>query len=170
MLMARLSGVADMIARMHRRLFASLALAIGLPVAHAHEYGLGSLVIDHPWTRPTVAGQSVGGGYLGIHNRGSAADRLLGGTSSAAAKVEVHEMRMEGDVMRMREVGGLALPAGGRVKLEPGGLHLMLVGLKAPLKVGDKVPLTLRFEKAGQIEVMLHVEHSPTAAPADHKH
>jgi copper(I)-binding protein len=172
MLIARLSGVADMIPRMHRRLFVSLAaaLTLGVPAAHAHEYSLGPLLIEHPWTRPTVPGQGTGGGYLGLHNRGSAADRLLGASSSAASRVEVHEMRMEGDVMRMREIGTLALPAGGRIKLEPGGLHLMLFGLKAPLKLGDKLPLTLRFEKAGRVDVMLHVESGPAAAPADHKH
>ncbi|MDP1690930.1 MAG: copper chaperone PCu(A)C [Burkholderiaceae bacterium] len=143
-------------------LFAAMAAA-------AHDYQLGPLTIDHPWARPTLPGQMVGGAYLGIRNGGVAGDRLLG-ASMAAAKVEVHEMRMEGDVMRMREIGTLDLPAGKTLTLAPGGLHLMLMGLKAPLKIGDKLPLKLRFEKAGEIEVLLQVENKPAAGADIHKH
>ena len=156
----------------HRR-FVVLAVATLLTAtaAAAHEFQLGPLKIDHPWARPTLPGQSAGGAYLSVHNGGSAPDRLLGGSTPGAKRVEVHEMRMEGDVMRMREMPALDLPAGKLVQLAPGGLHLMLFGLKAPLKLGDKLPLKLRFEKAGEIDVVLHVENKP-AAPADtaHKH
>lgn len=138
------------------------------PVA-AHEYELGPLKIDHPWARATLPGQSVGGAYLSVHNRGSAPDRLLGASTPAAALVEVHEMRMEGDLMRMRELPALDLPAGKQVKLSPGGLHLMLMELKRPLKVGDRLALRLRFEKAGEVELTLHVEN-PVASPDPHKH
>jgi periplasmic copper chaperone A len=147
-----------------------LALAGALSAAAAHEFKLGALEIGHPWARPTLPGQSTGGAYLSVHNSGSTPDRLLGGSTPAALRVEVHEMRMDGDVMRMREMAALDLPAGKRVALAPGGLHLMLTGLKAPLKVGDKLPLKLRFEKAGEIEVMLHVESKPAAAADAHKH
>ena len=113
---------------------------------------------------------SAGGGFLSVQNSGSKADRLLGGSTPAAAAVEVHEMRMEGDVMRMREIKALELPAGKRVTLAPGGFHLMLVGLKAPLKVGDKVPVKLRFETAGEIDVVLQVANKPAPAGEMHKH
>jgi len=148
---------------MERRLLLALASACCLAAlpASAREFQLGALKIDHPWARPTVPGQSTGGGYLSVHNTGNTPDRLLGGSTPAAARVEVHEMRMEGDVMRMREIKALDLPAGQTVTLEPGHLHLMLMGLKAPLKVGDKLPLRLRFEKAGEIDVMLQVQTNP---------
>jgi periplasmic copper chaperone A len=159
-----------MIPAMNFRTLPALALACAMSTAVAHDYKLGALSIEHPWARPTLPGQGVGGAYLGIHNRGSAPDRLLG-ASMPAAMVEVHEMRMEGEVMRMREIGALDLPAGKSVTLSPGGLHLMLMGLKAPLKLGDKPVLKLRFEKAGEIEVLLHVENKPApAADAAHKH
>jgi len=153
-----------------RFLFLALAALLTASAAKAHEFQLGALKIGHPWARPTLPGQGAGGAYLRVTNNGGVPDRLLGGSAPAAAQVEIHEMRMEGDVMRMREMAALELPAGKVVTLAPGGLHLMLTGLKAPLKLGDKLPLKLRFEKAGEIEVMLHVEQQP-AAPADaHKH
>jgi copper(I)-binding protein len=154
-----------------RLLFLALAALLAANAVNAHEFQLGSLKIDHPWARPTLPGQAAGGAYLSVSNNGNVPDRLLGGSSPAAARVEVHEMRMEGDVMRMREMAVLELPAGKMVTLAPGGLHLMLMGLKAPLKLGDKLPLKLRFEKAGEIDVMLHVENKPaTAADTAHKH
>ena len=154
-----------------RFLILALATLLTATAAPAHEFQLGSLKIGHPWARPTLPGQSAGGAYLSVANTGVAPDRLLGGSSPAAERVEVHEMRMDGDVMRMRELPALELPAGKTVPLAPGGLHLMLNGLKAPLKLGDKLPLKLRFEKAGEIEVLLHVENQPaTAADTAHKH
>ena len=154
-----------------RILILALAALLTATAAPAHEFQLGSLKIGHPWARPTLPGQSAGGAYLSVTNNGGAPDRLLGGSSPAAAGVEVHEMRMEGDVMRMREMQGLELPAGKTVTLAPGGLHLMLTGLKAPLKLGDKLALKLRFEKAGEVEVTVNVEDKPTApAQAAHKH
>lgn len=154
----------------HRFLMAlASACTMALAPALANDYRLGPLVVDHPWARPTLPGQRAGGGYLSIHNTGTTADRLLGGSMPGAAAVEVHEMRMDGDVMRMRELKALDIPAGRLVKLEPGGLHLMLTGLKAPLKIGDKLPLELRFEKAGAIAVVLHVQSKPAPAADAHK-
>lgn len=140
--------------------------------ALAHDYTLGALKIGHPWARATVAGQRAGGAYLSIHNSGASADRLVSARMSGAASVEVHEMRMDANhVMRMREIGTLDVPAGATVNLEPGGYHFMLMGLKAPLNAGDKLPLVLRFEKAGEVEVVLHVEDKPAAPAAGaHKH
>lgn len=114
--------------------------------------------VEQVWARPTVAGQHGGGGFVTLTSAGG--DRLLGGRTPAAQRVELHTMKMEGDVMRMREVGTIELPPGQTVKLEPGGLHLMFMGLKAPLKAGDTVPLVLRFEKAGEQTVEMKVSAS----------
>ncbi len=124
--------------------------------ATAHEFTLGSLTIGHPYARPTVPGQAVGGGFMSVANKGPD-DRLLSATSSVAKSVELHTMSMDGDVMRMRQVDDIALPAGKTVDLKPGAFHLMFMGLKAPLKAGDKLPVTLKFAKAGQIEVTFNV-------------
>jgi copper(I)-binding protein len=112
--------------------------------------------IEQPWARPTVEGQMAGGAFLKIQNVGGA-DRLLSASSSAAAMVQLHTMSVEGNVMKMREVETIELPAGKTVELKPGGLHIMLMGLKAPLKAGSGVPLTLKFEKAGAVTVNLTV-------------
>jgi periplasmic copper chaperone A len=137
--------------------------------AQAHDYKLGTLEIGHPWARATPPTAPAGGGYLTITNTGTAPDRLVGIKSPAAATIQVHEMKMEGNVMRMREVeGGLEIPAGATVTLAPGGVHLMMMGLKAPLKQGERVPLTLVFEKAGSIDVELAVA-AMGATPA-HEH
>ena len=161
-----------MIPAMKRRWLLALVTACGLAAlpAAAHGYQHGALKIDHPWARPTLPGQRTGAGYLSIHNTGSTADRLLGGSTPAAAAVEVHEMRMDGDVMRMRELKTLELPPGKPVTLAPGGLHLMLTGLKAPLKIGDKLSVKLRFEKAGEVELVFQVENPPAPAADAHKH
>lgn len=129
------------------------------------------------WARPTVAGQPVGGAYLRLQNTGGAADRLLGASTSVAERVELHSMQMSGDVMRMRQVDAIELPAGATVDLAPGGLHLMLMGLKAPLRAGERLPLVLRFEKSGEVKTELVVGNRGTGAAAsmpahghDHKH
>ena len=130
---------------------ALLALAaICAGPASAQQVKIGDLVLDHAWARATPGGAKVGGGYLTIENKGATLDKLIGGSSPAAGKVEVHEMAMNNGVMTMREVkGGLSIPPGQSVTLAPGGYHIMLMELKAPLKKGDKVPVTLAFEKAG---------------------
>jgi copper(I)-binding protein len=128
------------------------------------------LQIEKPWARATVPGAAVGGGYLTIRNNGAASDRLIGAASPAAARVEMHTMAMEKDVMRMREVKGVDVPAKGAVQFKPGGYHLMLIDLKAPLRQGDKVPVTLRFEKAGEVRTELSVEPQASAAGHSMKH
>ena len=129
-------------------------LAAGVP---AHEYKVGNISIGHPYARPTAPAQPTGGGYLTLTSKGSA-DRLVSASTTFAEAVQLHSMRMEGDVMRMREVPSIELPADTMVELKPGGLHLMFVGLKAPLKVGQSYPLKLKFEKAGEVTVEVHVE------------
>lgn len=147
-----------------------LAAAMAAPGVNAQASPPAVLKIEQPWARPTVAGQHAGGAYLTLRNDAATPDRLLGGSTPVAERVEVHEMRMDGNVMRMRELAALEVPAGKPTKLEPGGMHLMLMGLKAPLKAGDKVPLKLRFEKAGEIETVLVVQTRPAAATDAHKH
>ena len=151
---------------------AGLVLAVAALSASptlAHDYQLGAIAIGHPFSRATSAGQAVGGGFLKLNN-GGGADKLVSASTPAAASVELHTMRMEGDVMRMRQLDAIELPAGQTVELKPGGLHLMLMGLKAPLKAGDMVPLTLKFEKAGEVTVQLKVEAPGGGKPEAHKH
>jgi periplasmic copper chaperone A len=152
-------------------------LAAATTFANAHGYDAGDLRIGHPWARPTVPGQGVGGGYLKLTNKGTSADKLVSAKVDAgvAQRVELHSMRMDGNMMRMQEVAAIEVPAGQTVELAPGGLHLMLMGLKAPLKAGDSFPMTLRFEKAGEVKVDVKVElpkDGAAAKPAahDHKH
>lgn len=139
------------------RLAAGLCFALAATLAQGHEFKLGSITIGHPYARATVAGQPTGAGYLKLVNQGPA-DRLLAATTPAAAEVQLHSMSMQGDVMRMRQIDAIELPAAQTVELKPGGLHLMLTGLKAPLAAGDRIPLTLRFEKAGEVVVTVNVE------------
>lgn len=108
--------------------------------------------VEKAWARPTVAGQAGGGGFLTISG-GAAADRLLSASAGIAKAVEIHKMEMDGNVMRMRPVDAIDVPAGGTVELKPGGLHIMFVGLNKTLKAGDRFPLTLKFEKAGEQKV-----------------
>jgi len=120
-------------------------------------------------SRATPPAAKVGAGYLALVNGGTAADRLVAASSPAAGRVEIHEMRMDGNVMRMRELAqGLALPPGATVELKPGGFHLMFMELKAPLAVGANVPVTLVFERAGKVEIELKVEPATTRAPQPH--
>ncbi|MBU7579910.1 MAG: copper chaperone PCu(A)C [Porphyrobacter sp.] len=125
------------------------------------------VAIAHPWSRETAEGQNAGGAFMTIANTGTAADRLTGGSSPVAGRVEIHTVTMENDVMRMRQLeDGLEVPAGGEVTLKPGSFHVMLMDLKQPLKAGDKVPLTLTFKGAGPIETELEVRPAGAIAPS----
>jgi copper(I)-binding protein len=111
----------------------------------------------------------VAGGFLSISNTGSADDTLIAATSPFAGDVQLHEMKMEGDVMKMQELpAGIPVPAGQTVMLKPGGLHLMFMQLKQPLVEGTQVPVTLTFEKAGTVELLLDVGGAAAKAPAMH--
>lgn len=136
-----------------------IATVLCLLGAHvqAQDYTLGSLTITHPWARATPPGAAAGGGFMQIVNGGKA-DRLVAATADVAQTVELHEMAMDGNVMRMRKLeNGIPLPAGGRAELKPGGLHVMFIDLKAPLREGEHFPLRLRFEKGGEITVQVEV-------------
>jgi periplasmic copper chaperone A len=146
---------------------ATLAALLALGPACADEVKAGDLVISQAWTRATPNGAKIGGGYVTIENKGSAPDRLIGGSADVAGKVEVHEMSMVGGVMKMRPVEkGLTIDPGKTVKLAPGGYHLMMMDLKSQLKQGDKVPVTLEFEKAGKVTVSFDVAGVGAQGPA----
>ncbi|MGY8664877.1 copper chaperone PCu(A)C [Bradyrhizobium sp. UFLA05-109] len=141
------------------------ALAFGTP-GRADDVKAGDLVITQAWSRATPGGAKVAGGYLTIENKGIAPDRLISVSAEIAGKIEVHEMAMDNGVMKMRPLDkGLAIEPGKTVKLAPGGYHLMMQELKGPLKQGDKVPVTLQFEKAGKIAVTLDVQAVGAPAP-----
>lgn len=145
-----------------------LLLTLAPTIAFAHDYKLGVLEIGQPWTRATASTAPSGGGFLTITNRGATPDLLVSAKSPAAGLVQVHQMTIDGNVMRMRALEhGLEIPAGGTVRLAPGGIHLMMMNLKEPLKQGAKVPLTLVFERAGTIDIELDVE-GMGASHADH--
>jgi copper(I)-binding protein len=135
--------------------------------ALAEDVKAGDLVITQAWSRATPGGATIGGAYLTIENKGSTPDRLMGGSADVAGKVQVHEMTMDNGVMTMRSLDqGLAIDPGKTVKLAPGGYHLMMIDLKSPLKQGDKLPVTLEFEKAGKVNVSFDVEGVGAQAPA----
>jgi len=116
-----------------------------------------AIKVENAYTRATVPGQQVAGGFMKIENKGASVDQLLSASSPAAGEVQLHEMAMEGNVMKMRQVKDIAVPAGGAVELKPGGLHLMFMGLKGPFAAGETVPVKLKFAKAGELEVKMPV-------------
>jgi len=143
-------------------LFAS-ALALAAAGSHAQT----AVTVESPWARPTVQGQAAGGGFLRIVG-GPTSDKLVSASADIAGRVELHTMSMDGNVMRMRQVDSIDIPAGKTVELKPGGLHVMFMDIKTPLKTGASFPLTLKFEKAGDVKVNVAVQPGPPAA--EHKH
>lgn len=114
--------------------------------------------VHKPWSRATSTGAKVGASYLEIRNTGAQADRLLGASTAVAKRVEMHVTQHEGGVARMRQVQSFEIPAGGRVDLQPGGAHLMLVDIARPLAKGERFAMRLRFERAGEVEVQVEVQ------------
>jgi copper(I)-binding protein len=148
---------------------AALAFTMAAATAVAQDYTAGPIRIETPWLRATPSGAKVAGGYMKLHNTGSEPDRLVGGSIPVAGAFEVHEMHMQGNMMMMRELpGGLVLPPGQTVELKPGSYHIMLTGLKQPLKAGDKIKGTLQFEKAGKVEVEYTVQGIGSQGPGEH--
>ena len=135
------------------------ALALLAPaVAFAHEYQAGGLTVAHPWARATPGGATIGAAYGEIKAKDGAADTLISASSPGAGRVEIHTHTMDDGVMKMRRIEKLPIPAGGSAVMKPSGDHIMLFDLKAPLKEGDVLPLTLVFEKAGSVNVEVTVE------------
>jgi copper(I)-binding protein len=138
-------------------IYAFTGITLGLSFStQAQEAKVGSIKVENAYTRATVPGQMAAGGFMKIENKGIA-DQLVSASSPVAGEVQLHEMAMDGNVMRMRQVKDIALPAGGALELKPGGLHLMFMNIKAPLAVGETVPVKLKFAKAGEVEVKMPV-------------
>ncbi len=152
-----------MIHRTALALFATLTV----PVT-AQDVRKGTIAVSRPWSRATAPRATVGAGFLTIRNTDTRADRLVSVSSPRAARVEIHTMSMNGGVMRMRPlVDGVPIPAGGETTLSPGGHHIMLIGLRTPLKPGERVDATLRFARAGAMAVRFVVGGAGDAMPAD---
>jgi copper(I)-binding protein len=134
-----------------RTLIAAAAAALTLS-AHAQT----APKVEAAWARPTVQGQAGGGGFLKITG-GSAGDRLVSASAGISKTVELHTMEMDGNIMRMRPIDAIDVPAGKTVELKPGGMHVMFIGLTQTLKNGASFPLTLKFEKAGEVKVDVKV-------------
>lgn len=148
------------------RIALALVATIAAPVS-AQGVRQMPITVAAPWSRATSPRATIGAGYLAIRNTGAQPDRLISATSPRAAKVEIHTMSMDDGIMRMRPLpGGLGVPARGQVILGPGGNHLMLIGLKAPLREGESVPATLRFARAGTIGVRFQVVGAGATGPA----
>lgn len=120
----------------------------------AGDYKAGDLKIGEPWTRVTPPGAAVAGGFMTITNTGKEADRLLGGSATISKRLELHEMTMDGGIMKMRELAkGLEIKPGQTVELKPGSFHVMFMELTTPPAIGTPVKGQLKFEKAGTVDV-----------------
>ena len=149
-------------------LAAVLLTLVGVTSAFAHGFQIGDLKIGHPYSRAMLPGAKVGGGYLKITNAG-ADDRLVSASSDRAASVQIHEMKMDGGIMEMRELkDGLAVPANSTVELKPGSFHLMFMNVAQPFKEGEMVKAKLVFEKAGSVDVEFAVGPANGEAKNDH--
>ena len=144
--------------------FAVLAAVLFSGAAIAHDYQVKSLRVSNPFARATPPGAKVAGAFMTIKNVGTDADRLVSASSPIAGLVEIHEMAMDGGMMKMRAIKGIDLKPGATVELQPGGYHVMLEDLKQPLKQGEQIPVTLTFEKAGVLEIKINVEAMGAAA------
>jgi len=145
---------------MFRELAAILAMVSMTGAVGAQPFAAGKLIIEHPWSRPTAAGMPVGVAYFSITNRGSVEDTLVAASTPVAASVEMHQSTISDGMARMRPLAQIAIGPGKTVKVEPGGIHLMLMDLKQPLIAGQRVPLTLEFRVAGKVTVQLAIEAS----------
>jgi copper(I)-binding protein len=122
----------------------------------------GDIAVEDPFARASAGPAKVGAVFMIVKNSGAAADALVAAESPVAARAELHTHIKDGDVMRMRQVSSIDVPAGGTVSLQPGGLHIMLIDLKEPLRQGETFPLTLTFAKAGTVAVYV-----PVKSPAE---
>jgi len=158
---------------------AALWVAVGLAAGAAFAQGAappapgaraGDLAVERAWSHASLRGVKNGAAFLVIANRGQAPDRLVGASSPLADKVELHTHLRDGDIMRMRQVPAIELKPGETLAMGPGGLHVMLLGLKQPLEAGGKLPLTLTFERAGRVEVMAAIEARGAGHHGGHQH
>lgn len=163
-----------------RRLLVALSVLLGISFAaqapaHAHEFKLGDLHIDHPWARATIGQVKNGAAYVTLANHSDRPDTLISVASPVAKRVEIHSNIMEDGVMKMRRLEGIEVNPGEPAVLAPGGMHIMLMGLHAPLVEGESFPLTLTFEQAGSVEVEVKIDKATAKDSSDddgqmHKH
>ena len=160
-----------MAATLRAGLVGAAVLLIG-GIADAETYSAGGLQIGNPWARATPKGATVGAGYLTITNKGTEADRLIGGSAAPAGRFEMHATVTENGVARMRQVRGLEIKPGETVEFRPGGMHVMFMGLKQPLTQGQTVKGTLVFEKAGTVAIEFAVQAvgAPAGGQGAHGH
>lgn len=151
---------------MQKTLIIIALLLTSLLPAYAHEEKSEQLVISHPWSRATAASQKVGAVFMEVRTRTGHADRLINAATPDAETVEIHTHMRTGDVMRMRRIDGINIPAEGSATLEPGSMHLMLIGLKAPLFEETVFPMTLTFENAGTVDIEVIVEAAGAGKPS----
>ena len=151
-----------------KRICMVAALLAVAPAVPAQQAKVGEIRIEAAFARATPGGVKDGAAFMTLHNAGAQSDRLVAVKAANAARVQLHNHVMEGGVARMREVPGLDVPAGARVELKPGGYHLMMLGLKAPMKEGDSVPLELRFERSGSVVVNVPVKALGATARREH--
>lgn len=154
----RLASVSYRLSLLHYAVIALSLLFAPFAPAAADDGKVGDLMLETPWARATPGAAKNGAAFMMIHNHGSATDRLVAAASDVAARVELHTHINKDGVMQMREVAGIEVPAGGMAELKPGGFHVMMMGLKAPLKEGESFPLTLTFENAGSATVDVKIE------------
>jgi periplasmic copper chaperone A len=149
---------------------AAAAFMLASAGAQAQEYKLGDVTIEHPWARPTAGNTGLGAAYFVLKNGGAQPEVLKSVSSPGADIAQIHENINENGVMKMRPVEGLKIPPGGTVALEPGGYHVMLIGLKHDLEEGHSLPLKLTFAHAGSVDVEVKIEKKPEEAGGMHEH
>jgi copper(I)-binding protein len=159
----------DQIMTIHRRALAGIAALGAYALIHPLSAQPSGIVVEQPWARAALQG-GTGGGFLTLRNNGAQPDRLLSASTPLARTTEIHETVRDGEVMRMRPVAALDVPAGASVSLRPGGAHVMMMGLTEALRPGATVPLTLTFERAGAVQVRLAVQAAGASAPAAAHH
>lgn len=156
---------------MKAALFAAAVITAPANPSLAESVKIGDLVIKHPIARETAPASKVGVGFLKIKNKGTTSERLIGGKSDFAGDIQVHQMKMENDVMKMSEVEtGLEIPPGELVILKPGGYHIMFMKLDGPLKAGEKRKVQLNFAKAGSVDVTFSVKSLADTMKLQHSH
>lgn len=152
------------------RIALSSLLVLSTGAALAADYKVGDLTISDPWSRALPPNAPAGAAYFTVTNQGQAQDRLVGAASDVAGKAELHTHVKAGEMMRMQKVDAVDIPAGGEATFAPGGNHVMLIGLKRPLKDGEQFPLTLEFEKAGKVRVEVPVRADAQGGMQHHDH